>query len=456
MTDPAHDTIAAVSTPPGPARRGIVRVSGPGSAALVRATVQGELPPFEPGRARLCAHGRFDDGRGLQPVTLLWMRAPRSFTREDVAEFHLPGAEPLLACALARLLALGARAARPGEFTRRAFLNGRLDLSRAEGVLALTEAGNEAARAAAALLLDGGLGERAAAIRERVLALLTLCEASLDFDESETGHVPRAELERELGAAEAAVDEALAWEVRRAAPASAARVLLLGAPNAGKSSLWNALTGGRALVSPEAGTTRDSLAGEWRLATLSCRLIDGPGLEPAPGAGIGVDRSPARPAERAQELFAREREQADLVLWVVDASRPAREAAPAGARVLVWNKTDLPSAGEPPRLPGIPAVAVSARSGAGLVELTHAVERALTGADGEGGATRMLFARHHEALVRARAELGAARELLVAESPLDLTAEALRATLAALDELSGRTLPEDVLERIFARFCLGK
>jgi len=455
MTDPAHDTIAAISTPPGPARRGIVRLSGPGSAALVRATLRDERPGFEPGSARLCVRGRFDDGRGLQPVTLLWMRAPRSFTREDVAEFHLPGAEPLLACALARLLALGARAARPGEFTRRAFLNGRLDLSRAEGVLALTEAGNESARAAAALLLDGGLGERATAIREGVLALLTLCEASLDFDESETGHVPRAELERELAAAEAAVDEALAWEVRRATPASAARVLLLGAPNAGKSSLWNALTGGRALVSPEAGTTRDSLAGEWRLATLSCRLIDGPGLESSARAATGAGASPAGPAERAQELFVREQERADLVLWVVDATRPAPRSALAGAHLLVWNKTDLPAAGVPPRLPGLPAVAVSARSGAGLEELARAVERELT-REGEGGATRVLFARHREALVRARAELAAARELFAAEAPLDLTAEALRATLAALDELSGRTLPEDVLERIFARFCLGK
>lgn len=446
MTAP-QDTIAAISTPPGPARRGIVRVSGPGSAELVRATVRGEQPRFEPERARLLARGHFHDGRGLQPVTLLWMRAPRSFTREDVAEFHLPGAEPLLACALARLLALGARAARPGEFTRRAFESGRLDLSRAEGVLALTEAENEAARAAGALLLDGGLGERAAAIRESVLALLTLCEASLDFDESETGHVPRAELEAGLGAAERAVDEALAWEVRRAAPASAASVLLLGAPNAGKSSLWNALTGGRALVSPEAGTTRDSLAGEWRLPTLNCRLIDGPGLEPERSSG---------PAGRAQALFERERGHADLGLWVVDATESAPEAAPAGARILVWNKTDLPAAGLPPRLPDVPAVSVSARTGAGLAELARAVERALTGESAEGGATRMLFARHHAALVRARAELAAARDGLVEGAPLDLTAEALRATLAALDELSGRTLPEDVLERIFARFCLGK
>jgi len=378
------------------------------------------------------------------------MRGPRSFTREDVAEFHLSGAEPLLACALRRLLALGARAAAPGEFTRRAFLNGRLDLSRAEGVLAMTEAGNEATRAAAALLLDGGLDERTAALRERLLALLTLCEASLDFDESETGHVPRADLARDLRGAEAAVAEALAWEVRRAAPSALPRVLLLGAPNAGKSSLWNALTGGRALVSPEAGTTRDALVGEWQLERSACLLIDGPGLEAA---------ALSAPAAKAQQLFERVRAQADLVLWVVDATRPALTSVPEGARLLVWNKIDLPSAHALASVSvrvGLPAAPVSATRGAGLAELGRMVERLLTGEEREGGAAQMLFARHREALARARAQLCEAADLLAAEAPLDLLAEALRASLAALDELSGRTLPEEVLDRIFARFCLGK
>jgi len=449
MADPARDTIAAIATPPGPARRGILRVSGARAGALVRATVRDEVPRFAPERARSCTRGRFDDGRGLQPVTVLWMRAPRSYTREDVAEFHLSGAEPLLTCALGRLLALGARAAQPGEFTRRAFLNGSLDLSRAEGVLALTEAGNEAARAAAALLLDGGLDERTAAMRERVLALLTLCEASLDFDQAETGHVPGSELVQHLRAAEAVVDEALAWEVRRAAPVALARVLLLGAPNAGKSSLWNALTGGRALVSPEAGTTRDSLAGEWRLESQACLVIDGPGLDA--GARSGPDA-------KAQQLFARVRSQADLVLWVVDATRPELETVPAGARLIVWNKIDLPLARAlPADAPGgLPSVAVSATRGAGLVELGCAVERLLSGAEGEGDVTHLLFVRHREALVRARAALSEAADLLATGAPLDLVAEALRGSLTALDELSGRTLPEDVLDRIFARFCLGK
>ena len=448
----APGTIAAIATPPGPARRGIVRLSGPRAAELVRATLRDEAPRFDPALPRLLARGRFDDGRGLQPVLLLWMRAPRSFTREDVAELHLPGAEPLLACALRRLLELGARAARPGEFTRRAFLNGRLDLSRAEGVLALTEAGNEAERAAAALLLDGGLDQRAAALRERLLDLLTLCEASLDFDESETGHVPHAELVELLEEAGAAVSEALAWETRRAAPSTRARVLLVGAPNAGKSSLWNALTGGRAIVSATPGTTRDALEGSWRLGAETCVLVDGPGLEPVTSG----------PAGRAQELFTRVRGQVDLALWVVDAAAPALAAAPEDVGVLVWNKIDLAGARpEPPAglARGLPAVAVSAHSGAGLAELARVVERRLDAPGaraGDGGTARVLFARHREALVRARGALAEAQAGLAAGFPLDMVAEGLRGALGALDEISGRTLVEDVLGRIFARFCLGK
>ena len=334
MADSARDTIAAIATPPGPGRRGILRVSGPRAAELVRATLRAAEPTFESAHARALLRGRFDDGRGSQPLTLLWMRAPRSFTREDVAEFHLPGAEPLLAAGLRRLLALGARAARPGEFTRRAFLNGRLDLSRAEGVLALTEAANEAERAAAALLLDGALATHVDGLRERLLALATLCEASLDFDESETGHVAAEELRALLGAAQVALQEARAFEERRAAPSALPRLVLLGAPNAGKSSLWNALTGGRALVSPAAGTTRDALEGRWVSDAGAWLLIDGPGFEACADG----------PGAKARALFEEARAQAELGLWVVDATAPELDALPGGAGLVVWNKIDIPQA----------------------------------------------------------------------------------------------------------------
>lgn len=459
------DTIAAIASPPGPGARGVIRVSGPRAAELVRATWAGPGEP--PLGARAFAFGRFDDGRGTQPLLLLWMPGPRSFTREDVAELHLPGSPPLLRCALARLYELGARAARAGEFTRRAFENGRIDLARAEGVLALIEARSTSERRAATALLFGGLSERVEALRAGLESLRALCEASLDFDESDTGHVPSEELEREARALSQRIEEALAFELARAPSPAAPRVALAGAPNAGKSALFNALVAdGRALVSELAGTTRDGASGTWRIGAVDARLEDAPGFELG---ARGADALAQRAAERA-------RESAELVLWVVDATRgdldamrdEARRLAGGAPLVLAWSKQDLARAAPvPPRelLEGAHAparwVALSSRTGAGLAELARAVESlfgggAMEDAEGATGIGRELPARHAEALRRARFELVEARELIVSRAPLDLAAERLRAATDALDEITGRTTPDDLLDRIFARFCIGK
>ncbi|MFN0007769.1 MAG: tRNA uridine-5-carboxymethylaminomethyl(34) synthesis GTPase MnmE, partial [Planctomycetota bacterium] len=196
--DRSGTTIAAIASPPGGAARGIVRLSGPRAAEIVRAVFRGH-PPLDLAR-RTLRLGRFLDGRGDQPLLLLWMPGPRSFTREDVAEFHLCGSPPLLEAALEHVLALGATAAAPGEFTRRAFLSGRIDLTRAEGVLALVGARNDRERRAGALLLAGGLAQRIGAVRDRLADLRALTEASLDFDERDTGHVPDSEIDAGLGA----------------------------------------------------------------------------------------------------------------------------------------------------------------------------------------------------------------------------------------------------------------
>jgi tRNA modification GTPase len=440
-------TIVALATPPGPARRAILRLSGPRAGELARAVLRDEVPRFEPGAARALCAGRFDDGGGTQPVELYWWREPRSYTREDLAEFHLRGAAALARAAEQRLLALGAAPARPGEFTRRAFLNGRIDLSQAEGVLALTQAANEAERAAAAQLLEGGLERRASAARERLLELATLCEASLDFDERETGHVAREELARRLAAARAALDEATRFELARAAPSGLPRVVLVGAPNAGKSTLWNALTGGRALTSTLAGTTRDALEGLWPLAGGTCLLVDGPGLEAAA----------AGPSARAQELFARTRRAADLVLGLVGPGQdPA--ALPGEVALLVFTQSDRTGARTVPTH-GRVAVSVSAHTGEGFAELARAVDGLLfatPAAGAEGGLARLLFARHGAALRRAAVALDEVEQGFQAGLPLDLLSEGVRAALEALEDLAGRTTPEDVLERLFASFCLGK
>lgn len=460
MSRDAGGTIVGLASPPGPGRRGIVRVSGPDAWSLVEAVWRGETPlPERPHRA--FALGRLDDGAGEQPLLLLWMPGPRSFTREDVAELHLPGSPPLLDRALSRLLELGARMARPGEFTRRAFENGRIDLTRAEGVLALVSARSAAEVRGARALLEGGLGRRIETLREGLDALRALCEASLDFEESDTGDVPIAELLERGRRVLEGVREAERWESRRAPEPGLPRVVLLGEPNAGKSSLFNALVvGGEALVSDVPGTTRDALAAVWTLpGGAAVRLFDTAGED---RGASGVD---ARAQERAERLF----ESADLLLWVVDATEAhaARHAAAALARaggdvplVLSWNKSDLSAARPAPELgAGLAPVPTSATARLGLDALALEVERRL-GASGEGGPAaglgRELSARHRAALRHAADALEKGLDAARGGLPLDLFAEVLRAATAELDSISGRTTSEDLLDRIFGAFCIGK
>ena len=431
-------TIAAIATPPGGGARAVIRLSGPHAFELGRSTCR--FADADALSRRGAWRGRLHDGVGEQPVLALAMPGPRSFTGEDVLELHLVGSPPLVAAALARLVALGAELARPGEFTRRAFESGRIDLSRAEGVLALVEAESDSERRAAAELCFGGLGRRLEALRDSLLDLRVLCEASLDFDETDTGHVPLEELVERGERVRAALEEALGWERSRTRRGGAPRIVLAGAPNAGKSTLFNTLTGSRALVSDVAGTTRDALVAPWVVAGVPCELVDTAGL---------TERFAAGPDSHAQRFAKAEHETADLVLRVFD----AREAPPEalGPReLLVRAQADrLPT---PVAGPGVP---VSAVTGIGLAELERAVARALW-LRPQTGVARELGERHVAALEHARDRLDEALALARARGPLDLVAEALRAALDRLDEIEGHSSPEDVLDRIFARFCIGK
>jgi tRNA modification GTPase len=436
---------------------------------VVRALwVDGDAP--RAGEPRAVRSGRIDDGRGRQPALLLWMPGPRSYTREDVAELHLPGSPPLLRCAFERLVAAGARPAGPGEFTRRAFESGRIDLTRAEGVLALVGARCAEERRAALALVAGGLAERVGGLRSALEELRATCEASLDFEEAETGHVPRADLERAARAVAEALAEALRWERRRAPSSGEARVVLAGAPNAGKSTLFNALTeDGAALVSGQAGTTRDVIEGSWTLGGTRVTLVDGAGEgseEVTEGTVDALARDRARGA----------REAADLVLWVVDAARTdasaiVAEAAglPAAAPcVLAWSRLDEACA--TPRPPeevlaaGRPALwaAVSAVAGTGLDDLAAACSGVLglgaaqSGALGLGGLPRELSERHGAGLRAAADALAAGLDAWSGGATLDLFAAHLREATDALDEIDGRTTSEAVLDRLFDRFCIGK
>ncbi|MCY3003201.1 MAG: tRNA modification GTPase [Planctomycetota bacterium] len=431
-------TIAAIATPPGGGRRAVIRLSGPRALELGRETCRFAA---ENALSRRGAwRGRFHDGVGEQPVLALAMPGPRSFTGEDVLELHLVGSPPLVAAALARLVALGAELARPGEFTRRAFESGRIDLSRAEGVLALVEAESDSERRAAAELCFGGLGKRLEALRESLLDLRVLCEASLDFDEADTGHVPLEELVERGERVRAALEEALGWERRRTRRGGAPRIVLAGAPNAGKSTLFNALTGSRAIVSDVAGTTRDALVAPWVVAGVPCELVD--------TAGLSADFA-SGPDGHAQRFAKAEHEAADLVLRVCDAREAPPEHLPP-RELLVRARCDLAQGPV-----GGPGVAVSAVTGSGLAELERAVAQALW-LQPASGVARELGERHVAALEHARERLDEALALARARGPLDLVAEALRAALERLDEIEGHASPEDLLDRIFARFCIGK
>ncbi len=429
-------TICAVASAPGGSQRAVLRLSGPCAGSIAGAL----CPDLKLGERGLSVC-ELHDGIGPQPAMVLWMPGPRSYTREDVVELHLLGSPPLLRAVLGRALSLGARSAEPGEFTRRAFLNGRLDLTRAEGVLELVNARNTEERRAATALLAGGLDGRICQLRDRLEELRALTEASLDFDESDTGHIPSGELGEATRQVLVGVEEASRWETRREPGAGLPRVVLAGAPNAGKSALFNALTAGGggvpALVSSHAGTTRDAKSAQWEAGELMVELVDLAGaLEVSGDADLAAQRT------RRDWL-----ETADLVLGVVDA-RIGGEVE--GAQVLAWSQSDrseaIPPVGE--------AIATSSLTGAGLEELERAVVGALSGRS--SGLSRELSARHLEALATAATCAREALEGLESGLPLDLFAEGLRSAGESLDRITGQTTPEDVLDRIFSRFCLGK
>jgi tRNA modification GTPase len=350
----ASDPIFALATPVGAAQRAVVRLSGPNLLPLLAQLVT--PPPTQRG-----AHVvRLNDGEGGQPCWIWWLPGPRSYTGEDVAELHLLGSAPLIAAAHRRLHQVGLRQAEPGEFTRRALLAGRLDLDRAEGVLALVSASNAAERRAAAALYSAGVGSGADRLRGALEDLAARLEASLDFEEDDAGHVDGAEVARLFATARREQERAERAALARTG-SELPRVALLGLPNAGKSRLFNRLLGqDRALVADLAGTTRDVLCAPLVLPGSTCWLLDLPGLEfpvPALGAAAAPRSEGPRESWRDQELAAaaqagalEQRAGLDLEVLVVDASQPwpANLPAAVGPRLLVLNQIDRPTASRRP------------------------------------------------------------------------------------------------------------
>ncbi|MEX2213050.1 MAG: GTPase [Phycisphaeraceae bacterium] len=469
MPHSTTDTIVAVSSPPGRSPRGLIRLSGPGTEEILALIV---VPRELKARQLLPCRIQLDEAAPPLPALLAFFPAPRSYTGQPIAELQPPGNPALLERVLHRIIALGARLAEPGEFTFRAYLAGKMDLTQAEGIAATIAAVSDGQLQAATMLRQGKLGRISERLVYELGNALALVEAGIDFvDQDDVVPIAPAALDRRLSVIHLELDELLlkarAWGAIEALP----RVVLVGPPSAGKSTLLNALLGRqRAVISETPGTTRDVLAEPLTIQTASgaaieLMLVDIAGLDEARSA---IDRDMQAAARGAIES-------ADLLLLITDASAAACGVAapvplpPHKPSLHVRTKADLPSPAPPvtPGLPGLPAitcdVTVSAHTSAGLDALRSLIaERLASRAVSLSADTLALQPRHESALRAARIALVKARQLVdpqVADlslSHVELIASALRETLDHLAGLGGELTPDDVIGRIFSTFCIGK
>jgi len=442
-TPAARDTIAAIATPTGRGGVGVVRVSGPRAQDIARA-LSGTLPPPR----RVCLR-TFRDAGGemIDEGLVIFFPAPHSYTGEPVVELQGHGGPVVMHAVLAACVDAGARLAEPGEFTRRAFLEGRLDLAQAEAVADLIDSASSGAARSALRSLKGEFSAAIGALIAQLVELRALTEAMLDFPEDEVDALHREDAETRLGRLREALEEVFARSREGSLLRSGINVVLTGRPNVGKSSLLNRLTGEeRAIVTAFAGTTRDALRESVEIDGVPVILVDTAGLRESREEieRLGV--------ERAQREIAR----ADVIVFVYEASaglgpeeRALLDALPAGVPcVRVANKIDLPAS----RTPGADAVRVSAKTGEGLDALRAAI---LVSAGWHASEESVFLARerHLRALLRARAHVEAAQ---LETERWELFAEELRLAQAALGEITGEFTSDDLLGEIFARFCIGK
>lgn len=442
------DTIAAIATAPGRGGVGIVRVSGPLSAEIGRQVLHRSVRPRE------VTFAIFRDSAGelIDQGITLYFKAPASFTGEDVLELQGHGGPVVMDLLLQRCLELGARLARPGEFSERAFLNGKIDLVQSEAVADLIESATAAAARLAGRSLEGAFSRLIDDLIERLIALRMYVEATLDFPEEELDLPPDLGLGEDLELLITKTGEVLASAHQGQLMRDGMTVVIAGAPNAGKSSLLNALCGqDAAIVTPVPGTTRDLLKFDIQVDGLPLRIVDTAGLRHSedPIEFEGIRRA------RAQV------QQADLVLWVYDASvgvdpDMSEDLPPSVPVIRVRNKIDLLDEG--PRAVPLEAgteVALSAKTGAGL-DLLRARLKARAGFDGSTEAVFVARRRHLDALARGRAHLEAAAHALTGAVGAELVAEDLLQAQQAFGEITGRFTSDDLLGRIFSSFCIGK
>lgn len=458
------DTIVAVVTPPGEGGVGIVRASGPLAASLSAALFPRVAPD---GWVSHCMrHGTVVDmgtGKAVDDALGCLMHAPRSYTGEDVFEVHCHGNPLILDHVVHLCLRAGCRAARPGEFTLRAFLNGRVDLAQAEAVLDVVRARTNAGLEVALRQLSGWLGERIEPVRQDLLGTLAHMEAMVDFVEDDIPPQLDSAAQDRLAQTLTAIEAMLVGAEQGIVLREGATLAIVGAPNVGKSSIMNALLGSdRSIVTPIAGTTRDTVEEVLQVRGVPFRTVDTAGITETEDIveRIGVERS------------RKTLEAADVVLLVLDRSRPFSEGdslvldavAAAGSDgrgprlVVTLNKSDLPerldSNGSLTRLHPVATVESTTVEAGGIEALRTALESAAL------GGTRQEFVagnvRHVDALRRSCAALRCAIEGLSAGTPLDLVSFDVRAATAALGEITGASVDDELLDRIFRDFCIGK
>lgn len=470
LHDP-RQTIVAPATPAGMGGIGILRISGPRAWVIGQVLFQPRRPWPADGPAPWRMHlGRLLDASGetIDETLAVFFRAPRSYTTQDLVEIHCHGGPAILRQALDAALVQGCRLARPGEFSLRAMLGGRLDLSQAEAVAGLIEARARGEARLALSNLAGGLSQRLAPLREALVSAAAQVEAAIDFPE-ELDSAPNGGLAPLFQVLAATVQTPLAelinQSLNRRVFREGATVVLCGRPNVGKSSLFNALLGRqRALISHLAGTTRDVLEEPLLLGGVAARLVDTAGL----GLGAAATSSPAAELDELGRQAANQAvDGADLLLVVLDGSQPLTRAdheilatSTGRTRLIAVNKADLGAAWELAELGDLgeiqPVLRVSAANGAGLEGLADRLGRALTGGQAEPSPGEVLAsARQVAALRRCLGAVGRAGEQLGNEA-LELVSLELAEALAALGEVDGQGAPDEVIEAVFSQFCVGK
>lgn len=444
MTTPhLDDTIAALATSPGSGARAIVRLSGPNTFAIVASVFRSPTAPEPKQRSLVEGEVRLPQLASPLPAEVYSWPAPHSYTGQDVAEIHTLSSPPLLEILLAALLQAGARAAQPGEFTMRAFLAGKLDLTRAEAVVGVIEAGDQNELKQALTQLAGGVGRPMQELRDDLLNLLADVEAALDFADEDIQFVGQDDLLKRLGKGLAQVILVGKQLQQRAVSEHAFRVMLAGKPNAGKSSLYNALAGATALVSPQPGTTRDYLTQRLKIDDVVIEVVDTPGWQ------SGADTIEVQ----AQALAREQSERADLVLLCLRAGDPlsaaetellARTQPPV---IGISTQCDLASA----HADSLPTSAVTGMGLAGLKRML--VERARSRAQ-PALAPSLSRCRHH--VETCLEHLRRAHAIVLYNDPPEILALELRGALDQLSEMVGAVYTDDLLDRIFSRFCIGK